>query len=153
MNTYDPRPDEYKGTASQKLKEFLSTVKGKGLGVSVLFDESVRIWQANKESLEPVKFNLPPKSELVDRVKKFKTSLNLTAEDIRENEKNTMDQNQSPLWYSVKRYRLTASTFGRIFHMRPNTPPDAFVRQLLDKQELSTKAVKWGKSQEHLALQ
>jgi len=86
-------------------------------------------------------------------VKKFKASLNLTAEDICEIEKNTMDQDQSPLWYSVRRYRLTASTFGRIFHMRPNTPPDAFVRQLLDKQKLSTKAVKWGKSQEHLALQ
>ena len=37
--------------------------------------------------------------------------------------------------------------------MRPHTPPDAFIRQLLDRQELSTKAVHWGKSQEHVALQ
>jgi len=66
MNAYDPHPDEYKGTASQELKEFLSAMKGKGLGVSVLFDESVGIWQDNEESLEPVKFNLPSKSELVD---------------------------------------------------------------------------------------
>ena len=37
--------------------------------------------------------------------------------------------------------------------MCPDTPLDAFIRQLLDKQELSTKAVQWEKSQEHVALQ
>ena len=128
-------------------------MKGKGLGVSVLFDESLRIWQDNEESPEPVTFSLPPKSELLDRVNKFRSSLNLTAEQIREIEKHTIDQDQSPLWYSVRRYRLTLSTFGRIIHMHPHTLPDAFIRQLLNKQELSTKAVQWGKSQEHIALQ
>ena len=37
--------------------------------------------------------------------------------------------------------------------MHPHTPPDAFIRQFLNKQELSTKAVQWGISQEHVALQ
>ena len=63
-------------------------MKRKGLGVSVLFDESLRIWQDNEESLEPIKFNLPPKSELFDRVNKFRSSLNVTAEEICDVEKN-----------------------------------------------------------------
>ena len=65
---------------------------------------------------------MPPKNELLDRVNKFRSSLNVTSEEIREIEKK-IDQDQSVLWYSVRRYRLTASTFGRIFHMHPHTPP------------------------------
>ena len=44
IDTFDPHPDEYKSTATKKLREFWSAMKGKGLGVSVLFDESLRIW-------------------------------------------------------------------------------------------------------------
>ena len=92
-------------------------MKGKGLGVSVMFNESLRIWQDDEESSESVKFNLPPKSELIDRVDKFRSSLNVTVEEIRAIEKKTIDQDQSSLWYSVRRYRLTTSTFGWIFHV------------------------------------
>ena len=35
----DPRPVEHRGTAPQLMQDFLESVKGKGLGVSVLFDK------------------------------------------------------------------------------------------------------------------
>jgi len=153
INDFDPRPEEYKNTASQKLQGFLEAMKGKDLGVSVLFDESLRIWEKDAETQEPDKFDLPSNSELIERVQKFKSTLAVTPERIRQIEKDTIDQHQSSLWYAVRQYRLTASTFGKIYHMRPTTAPDSFIKHLLSNQELSTPAVQWEKSNEPVALQ
>ena len=66
---------------------------------------------------------------------------------------NTKDQAKSQLWYSARRYRLTASSFGRIFQMLPTTPPHSLVKHLLHPKEFSTKATEWGKENEPVALQ
>jgi len=66
INDFDPRPDEYKGTASQKLQDFLEAMRGNDLGVSVLFDEKLRIWEKDAEAPEPVKFDLPLNAELIE---------------------------------------------------------------------------------------
>ena len=42
INNLDPRPVEHRGTAPQLMQDFLKSVKGKGLGVSVLFDKDLR---------------------------------------------------------------------------------------------------------------
>ena len=117
INDFDPRPHEYKGTVSQKLQCFLEAMKGKDLGVSVMFDENLQIWEEDAEAPEPDKFDLPSNSDLIERVKKFKSTLTVTPERIRQIEKETIDQDQSSLWYAVRRYRLAASTFGRIYYM------------------------------------
>ena len=37
LSEYDPRPTEFRGKAQDGLQSFLYEVKGKGLGVSILF--------------------------------------------------------------------------------------------------------------------
>ena len=137
LNEYDPRPMEYRGKAQGCLPGFLSKVKGKGLGVSVLFDPEGRVWKLDGEAKATLS-DLPSKDVLVKRVAAFKESLKLTPE------RSTVDQSQSPIWYSARRYRLAASTFGRIFHMLPSTPPDCLVKQLLHPQNFSTKLLSGG---------
>ena len=41
---FDPHPAKYRGNAQGLLKELLEQVRGSGLGVSLLFDESTRYW-------------------------------------------------------------------------------------------------------------
>ena len=96
---------------------------------------------------------LPSKEKLIKRVKSFKESQKLTPEKIRELEWGTTDQTQSSLWYSARRYRLTASIFGRIYHRLPSTRPDSLVKEILYPQRFSTKATEWGKKYESIAFQ
>ena len=48
---FDPRPSIYHGTASDRMLNFLSSAKGKNIGVSVLFDPDTRVWADNTEEL------------------------------------------------------------------------------------------------------
>lgn len=45
LSDFDPRPPEQKGTAPHLLKDFLTKVKGKGLGVSLHFDNDTTVWK------------------------------------------------------------------------------------------------------------
>ena len=47
LSDFDPRPSMYRGSASDQMPSFLSSVKGKNLGVSVLFDPDTRVWAQN----------------------------------------------------------------------------------------------------------
>ena len=154
LSKFDPRPVEHRGTAPDLLQKFITAVKGKGLGVSALFDKDMRVWThdenaAVRTSVEP---HLPSRNELIERVTAFKESLRLTPEKIREIERETVDQSQSPLWFSARRYRLTASMFGKVLQHLPSTPPDSLVKQLLHPQQFSTSATEWGRQQESTAL-
>lgn len=152
---FDPRPEEFRGTAKEQLKGFLANVKGRGLGVSVLFDSDCRVWNSDSISqITPMnESRLPSKSDITKRVEAFKESLRLSPEKIRALERDTIDQSHSPQWYHARRYRLTASNFGRVFNMLPSTPPDSFVRQILHPQHLCTRAILWGKSHEAEAFE
>lgn len=52
LEKLDPRPPEYRGTANAKLGTFLDKVRGKGLGISLLFDPLTHVW--TKESSTPM---------------------------------------------------------------------------------------------------
>ena len=154
LSDFDPRPVEHQGTAPDLLRKFITTVKGKGLGVSVLFDKDTRVWTGDDNFAvgtvdEP---HLPSRNELIERVTAFKESLRLAPDKIREIERETIDQSQSSLWYSARRYRLTASMFGKVLQRLPSTPPDSLVKQLLHPQPFSTSATEWGKQHEATAL-
>ena len=95
---------------------------------------------------------LPSRSDLSERVIAFKESLHVSPEKIRQIERETKDQAQSPLWYFARRYRLTASVFGKVYQRLPSTPPDSLVKQILHAQNFSTKATEWGKENELIAL-
>ena len=155
LNDFDPRPSEYREMAQTQLQTFLSKAKGKGLGVSMLFDHDCRVWKAGETvtTIPGSQSMLPSKETLMERVKSFKESLKLTPEKIREIERSTTDQVRDSLWYSVRRYRLTASMFGRVYHRRPSTPPDSLVKEILHPQQFSSKATEWGKKHESVAFQ
>ena len=44
LEEFDPRPQKYRQTASSQLDRFLEKVRGKGLGVSLLFDSTTKYW-------------------------------------------------------------------------------------------------------------
>ena len=121
MIDYDPRPPHLRGNAKDQLKHFMSSVRGMGIGVSLLFDEECRCWSNSPDKL--LTPSLPSKQELQERVAHFKESLKMHPQKLREIEQSTRDQNKSLLWYSVRRYRITASFFGAVFHRKPETPP------------------------------
>lgn len=59
------------------------------------------------------------------------------------------EQSESPTWYSVRRYRLTASAF-KGFPLRSR--PDSLVKELLHLQQFKTKATEWGRVHVSVAL-
>lgn len=42
---FDPRPDEYRGTANASLPTLLNKVRGKGLSISLSLDNKTRFWR------------------------------------------------------------------------------------------------------------
>ena len=131
-------------------------IRGKGLCVSLLIDSASQYWQESSSDSSTVYESLPPelpsKAELQKRVQEFKSSLNIPAQKIREIEQTTRDQSQSTLWYSVRRYRITASYFGEVRCRLPTTPPQSLVLQILGSKSFKTPATEWGKKHEELAL-
>ena len=67
----------------------------------------------------------------------------MSAEKIREIERNTKDQHRSPQWYGVRRYHLAASRFGEVLH-RADTPPDSLVLCIIEPKQFSTAATDGG---------
>ena len=135
LESFDPRPDKHKGTASSSLNRFLEATRGKGLCLSLLFDESARVWKpptnddAGKDETPPtpLDYSILSKDKIQVEVKSFKESLAVTEADICRIEKETREQRDSLKWFQMQRYRLTASHFGEICKQRDTTKPDALV--------------------------
>ena len=152
LEDFDPRPEQYRGTAMDRLPELLDKLRGKGLCISLALDSESRCWTETKgDSTRQLPPQLPSKKELQERVAEFKKSLHISPEKCRDIEKKTRDQHHSPLWYSVRRYRITASYFGQIVRRRPTTPPQSLVLQILGTKTFSTTATEWGQKNEALA--
>lgn len=67
---------------------------------------------------EPLSVDFSPE-EIEDKKKKFLARLeNINVVQI---EIDTREQTDSQLWYQERKIRLTASSFGQICKMRPNT--------------------------------
>ena len=153
LTDFDPRPSELRGNATDQMHSFLQKVKGKALGVSLLFDSDCRCWSTTSgctaNALSP---QLPSKEELKERVDRLKDSLNMPTQKMREIEQNTRDQSHSSLWHSVRRYRISASHFGAICRRLPTTPPQSLVLQILQPKKFSSAATDWGIRHEEIAL-
>lgn len=135
------------------MKELLVKVRGKGLGISLLFDESTRYWSENSNIESVAGPNIPQGQELEKSIEEFKKSLSVSEQRAREIERLTVNQHHSPQWFDVRRYRLTASKFGDIYSMRHDTPPDATVRRILEQRQFVTPATKWGIDHEKDAVE
>ena len=156
LEEFDPRPHKYRGTAPSQLTDFLGKVRGKGLGVSLLFDSSTQHWTADEPdepSLDGGSPNLPPHHDLRYTIEEFKKSLHVSEEAARKIEIETREQRFSSPWYAVRRYRLTASSFGEVFRRKTDTAPDALMLRLLKQRKISSPAIEWGIEQEPKAIE
>ena len=90
--------------------------------------------------------------QLCKSVAAFKDSLKLPTAEIRRIERETKDQSRSPLWFSVRRYRITASYFGEIFKHLPTTLHH-LVLCIIDPKPFNCAATEWGKIHEACALE
>ena len=147
---FDPRPEEYRGTAKNHLPNLFKKVKGNHLGISLLLDEDYV--DQGSQMLEPSTFDLPDIALLRRTVEAFKKSLDVSHADAREIERKTREQRLSSLWYSVRRYRLTASRFGDMISRKPTTPPENLVLNILQPTDFSSVAMKYGIDHEKIAL-
>ena len=145
---FDPRPAKYRGTAPNLLPALLDDVYGESLGISLLLDPKYR--------QQPLSFSgteIPSLTDIRENVTAFKRSLEMTAEQLREIEQKTREQRNSHFWFSVRRYRLTASHFGEILRRKADTPPDKLVLRILNPQSFSSDAIEWGIRNESKAIQ
>ena len=151
LDTFDPRPMEFRGTASERLPLLLDSLRGQQLCVSLLFDPKCARSLTN-EPTAVSDYQLPSVSELKKTIIEFKKALQVSDAQIREIERDTRDQRHSSLWYSVRRCRLTASQFGRVYSRKASTSPDKPVLELIQCRSLSTPAIRYGIETEPLAI-
>lgn len=139
LEDFDPRPLRYRGNSNNQLTSFLHRVQGKGLGVSLLKDESTCYWST--DHISPTTHSLPNELQLKRSVDEFMKSLHVTESEARRIEQTTRQQRKSPEWFAARRFRLTSSVFGEIFHRCAETPPDALVVRLIEQRQFTSPAI------------
>ena len=97
MADFDPCPTELHENAVDQMHSFLSKVKGKGLGVSLLLDKDCRYWCANDHETTPTE--LPSKDNLKQSIKFLKESLEIMPQKM---SKILVIKVGSTLWHSVR---------------------------------------------------
>lgn len=152
LQDFDPRPERYRGTAISSLPTLLDNVRGQGLCVSLLLDPRTRHWSEEESCHSSSTPNLPDITSLQCTIAEFKKSLQVSEEQSRSIAKETIGQRDSPLWFAVRRYRVTASRFGEIMRRKASTAPDSLVLQILQPKQFSTVATKWGIQNEAAAI-
>ena len=148
IKDFDPRPEECRGNVKQLLGTLLENVSGESFGVSLLFDE-----QCCQPNLLSSDTSVPSTPDIKETVQAFKQSLQMTPAQLRHVEQCTREQRYSSEWFSVRRYRITASHFGEILHRRRDTPPDRLVLSILMPRKFSSPATTWGIENESRAIQ
>ena len=117
---------------------------------------------------KPLCFDLPPpltqlydvkylamsKTEFSHVVDDTIKNIKLTALEIDAIEKMTKRQASSYVWREQRHGRLTSSMFGEIFKTSLQQPSASLLKQVIGQSPfLNSKAVKWGKESEKIALQ
>lgn len=146
LDDFDPRPAEFRVQIQSRIPAFLQRVKGEELGISFLLDSSLQQTLATPDSVGTDDDNLQ------GSIAAFKDSLNVTADKARERERNTRDQRQSSLWYSVRRNRITSSLFETVNSRRPTTLPDNLVLRIIKLRNFTSPATQYGIDNEKKAL-
>ncbi len=119
LEDFDPRSQEFRGTACQHLPVLLDKLRGKQLSISLLLDPSC--WSAEKETAPECQ--AADATTLKETCVAFKRSLHLSEQQIRDVELRlklnlflvycaSISNNSLPLWYclSSKRHHPTRQT-------------------------------------------
>ena len=152
LEDFDPRPLEFRGSAMNRLPKLLDSLRGEQLCISLLFDQTCRRVEPVEELQDPSSYHIPDSTELQHAITAFKKTLEVTQESAREIERNTRDQRRSPLWFSLHRFRITASNFGAVLSRRPDTPPDSLVLRMIQPRNFTTPAITYGVGNEQVAI-
>lgn len=67
-------------------------------------------------------------------------------------EHETKDQWLSALWFSARRYSLTASIFGEVFCRRVDTPPDNLILRVIQPKQFWSVPTEWGIEHDRIAI-
>lgn len=100
----------------------------------------------------PSSHNLPNTVQLKETIAEFKKTLCVTLMEARDIERNTREQRLSPLWFAVRRHRITASMFGSVLSRKADTPPDSLVLRIIQPKHFSTPATTYGIEKEDVAI-
>ena len=157
VEEFDPRPPEFRGTASERMPQLLEEIRGDNLCVSLLFDSKCRHWDAEnaeeQDLNQPSGQSIPTDVDLTTTMSAFKDSLSISETKAREIERSTRQQQLSPLWFSARRNKITASKFGRVMSLKRETKPDNLVMEILQPKQFSTVATRYGINNESIAIQ
>ncbi len=118
--------------------------------MSLLFHEKCQHWTDKTTVMSGA--NLPNIAELAKTIAAFKESLCTSEDKVRQIERDTQQQRHSSLWYSVRRYRITASLFGTVLSHRDSTRPDNLVLRIIQPKQFSTPSTQHGVCMEHVAV-
>lgn len=88
---------------------------------------------------------------LEDRGQQLVASLSVTREEQNEIEVATRGQSGNPRWMEERRYRLTASNYGKVG--KRHAPPAPLVREMLYGVPPRGLALSWGTDHEPVAIQ
>jgi hypothetical protein len=122
----------------------LKQLKGEQLCISLLLDPQYQV----KPSQQPSAHNVPDAPQLKETIAAFRKSLDDQAREI---ERSTRDQRNCPLWFNVRRHRITASFFGCVTSRKPTTPPDSLVMRIIQPIFFSKPATTYGVEKEECA--
>ena len=75
------------------------------------------------------------------------------ASEARKIERETHEQRLCAAWFTIRRYRLTASRFGDVISRKPSTPPDKLVLNILQPTNFTSVAMKYGIDNEKCAIE
>lgn len=81
----------------------------------------------------------------------FLNNLKIIADNRINIERETVDQTNSTKWFKLRRNIITASNFGRIIALRPDTGCEGVLKNLLYSTNLDTKALEYGREHEYQA--
>ena len=112
-----------------------------------MLDPTVCVETAEQSTLELTKV------ELLKRVEKFKKKFHVSEEEVRRIQETTGDQSNSPKWFEARRFRLTASFFGRVKQLKHSTAPNNLVLAILGVKKAYGVQLEYGKSMEKTALE
>ena len=78
--------------------------------------------------------------------------LDTDSDQARQIERDTREQRMSSAWFTVRRFRLTASVFGEVKSRGLNSPPDKLVLRILKSTDFTSAAMHYGIDNEEIAL-
>lgn len=134
------------------MKPLLEKLRDEGLCVSLLLDCKTCSLDEGETSASSTP-HLPSNSDLQSTVEAFIKSLEVSEEEARSTERKTVQQTDSPLWFSVRKYRITASMFGDVMRLKDTTHPHNLVLKIIQDKHFTSVATEWGRKNESLAVQ